>query len=57
MTMGDSLDHLVAEPLTEFHDPLLVAGWAKVPAFAGKCQKILVSAVRAADAVFQPLGI
>jgi len=47
--MGDSLDHLLAEPFTEFHHPLLVAGWAKVPAFAGKCQEIHVTAVLTSD--------
>lgn len=47
--MGDSLDDLLAEPLPEFHDPLLVAGWAEVPAFAGKRQEILVTAVLTSD--------
>ena len=48
--MGDRLYHLLAEPLPEFHDPLLVARGAEVPAFAGKCQEILMAAVRASDA-------
>jgi hypothetical protein len=45
MAVRDCLDHFLAEPFSEFHDPLLVARWAEVPALARKCQKILMAAV------------
>jgi hypothetical protein len=34
MPVNNSLDHLRAKPLAEFHDPLLVAGWTQMPPFA-----------------------
>ncbi len=34
MPVNNSLDHLRAKPLAEFHAPFLVAGWAKMPPFA-----------------------
>jgi len=44
------LDHFLTQPLTKFHNPLLVTRRAEVPTLAGKCQKILVAAVCAFDA-------
>jgi hypothetical protein len=44
---GYLFKHLDAKPLREFHNPLLVAGWTKVPSLAGEGQKILVVAVPA----------
>jgi hypothetical protein len=45
MPMRDLLEDIHAEPLAEFHNPLLVAGGAEVAAFAGKCQEIFMAAV------------
>jgi hypothetical protein len=50
MPVGDRLDNLLTQPLTKFHNPLLVTRRAEVPTLAGKCQKILVAAVCAFDA-------
>jgi hypothetical protein len=45
MPMRDLLEDIHAEPLAEFHKPLLVAGGAEVAALAGKCQEIFMAAV------------
>jgi hypothetical protein len=45
MPMRDLLEDIQAEPLTEFHNPFLVAGRAEVAALAGKCQEIFMAAV------------
>ncbi len=50
MPVGDLLEYVHAEPLPELHDAFLVAGGAKVPALAGKCQEILMAAILAFDA-------
>jgi hypothetical protein len=39
------LEDIHAEPLAEFHHPLLMAGGAEVAALAGKCQEIFMVAV------------
>ena len=49
MPMGHCLDHFLAEPFSEFHDPLLVTRWAEVPTFAGEGQGILVATVLTSD--------
>lgn len=36
MTMWNLLEDFFTKPFTEFHDTLLVTGWAKMPSFAGK---------------------
>ena len=43
--VGYLFEDIHAEPLAEFHHPLLMAGRAEVAAFAGKCQEIFVAAV------------
>jgi len=45
MAVRDCLDHFLAEPFSEFHYPLLMAGGAEVPTLTRKCQKILMAAV------------
>ena len=45
MPVGDLLEHMDAEPLSEFHHPLLMAGRAKMTTLAGEGQKVLVVAV------------
>ena len=45
MPMRNLLEDIHAEPLPEFHHPLLMTGWAKVAALAGKCQQIFMAAV------------
>jgi hypothetical protein len=45
MPVRNCLDYFLAEPFSEFNDPLLMAGWAEVPTLARKCQKILMAAV------------
>ena len=47
--MGNGLENLLAEPLAEFHDPLLVTGRTEMSAFASKGQEIFVSAILAPD--------
>jgi hypothetical protein len=49
MPVGNSLDHLPAEPLAEFHNPPLMAGWTKMPSFARRSQQELVAEVLAPD--------
>ena len=49
MTMRHLFEDIHAEPLPEFHDPLLVAGGAKVAALAGEGQQVLVAAILAFD--------
>jgi len=34
VAMGNGLENLLAEPLAEFHDPLLVTGRTEMSAFA-----------------------
>ena len=34
----DGPKHVSAEPLAEFHDTLLMVGWAEVPSLAGECE-------------------
>jgi hypothetical protein len=46
---GHCLDHFLAEPFSEFHDPLLVTRWAEVPTFAGEGQRIVVATVLTSD--------
>jgi hypothetical protein len=43
MPVGDLLEDIHAEPLAEFHHPLLMAGGAEVAALAGKRQEILMA--------------
>ncbi len=60
MAVRDCLDHFLAEPFSEFHDPLLVARWAEEPTLARKCQKILMAAVstfHASKAIVQDTAI
>jgi hypothetical protein len=38
-------EHLGIKDLTEFQDPFLMTGGAKVPAFAGKWQEVFILAV------------
>lgn len=45
MPVGNILDDLPAEPLVEFHNPLLMAGWTKIPSLARKGQQKLVATV------------
>jgi hypothetical protein len=45
MSVRNLLEDIHEEPLPEFHYALLVTGGAKVPALAGKCQKIFMAAV------------
>ena len=47
--MGNSLQNLLAEPLAEFHEPLLVTGRTEMSPFASKGQEIFVSAILAPD--------
>ena len=49
MSMGHRLDHVLAEPLTELHHPLLVARWTEVTPLARERQKILMAAIAALD--------
>jgi hypothetical protein len=42
MPMGDLLEHMCTEPLSEFHHPLLMAGGEKMTTLAGEGQKVLV---------------
>ena len=50
MPMGNLLEDIHADPFSELHHALLMAGWAKMTALAGKCQQIFVTAVFAFDA-------
>jgi len=45
MPMRDLLEDIRAEPLAEFHYPLLMAGGAKMATLAGKGQQIFMTAV------------
>jgi len=45
MPMRDLLEDIHAEPLAEFHYPLLMAGGAKMATLAGKGQQIFMTAV------------
>ena len=45
MSVRNLLEDIHAEPLPEFHHPLLMTGWAKVAALARKCQQIFMAAV------------
>ena len=45
MPVRDLLEDIHAEPFPEFHHALLMAGGAKMPALARKCQQILVAAI------------
>ena len=45
MAVRHFFEDIRAEPLPEFHHALLMAGWAEVAAFAGKCQQIFMAAV------------
>jgi len=40
MPVGDLLEDVRAEPFPEIHHVLLVAGWAEMPALAGKGQQV-----------------
>jgi hypothetical protein len=42
--VGDRAKYVGAEPLAEFHDAFLMAGWAEVPSLAGEGQEPLGSA-------------
>jgi hypothetical protein len=50
MSVRNLFEDIRAQPLPEFHDALLVAGWAKMAAFTGKCQQKLMATVFALDA-------
>jgi hypothetical protein len=43
--MWDLLEDIHAEPLAEFHHPLLMAGGAEVATLAGKRQQIFMAAI------------
>jgi hypothetical protein len=45
MPVGNLLDHLRTQPLTEFCDPFLMAGRTKMAVRAGECKQALVSAI------------
>jgi hypothetical protein len=45
MSVRNLLEDIHAEPLPEFHHPLLMTGWTKVAALARKCQQIFMAAV------------
>ena len=49
MPVGNLFENIQAEPLAELHHALLVAGWAEMTAFAGKCQQVFVAAVITSD--------
>ena len=50
MAMGHLLENTHAEPLSEFHYALLVAGGAKVTALTREGQQVFMAAVLAFDA-------
>jgi hypothetical protein len=43
MSVRNLLEDIHAEPLPEFHHPLLMTGWTKVAALARKCQQIFMA--------------
>jgi hypothetical protein len=45
MPVRNLLEDIHAEPFSEFHHPLLMAGWTKMPSFTGKCQQVFMAAV------------
>jgi hypothetical protein len=45
MPVRNLFEDIHAQPLSEFHHPLLMAGWAKMATLAGKSQQIFVTAV------------
>jgi len=45
MPVRNLLEDIHAEPFPEFHHALLMARWAEMTPFAGKCQQIFVAAV------------
>jgi hypothetical protein len=45
MPVGNLLEHLRTQPLTEFRDPFLMAGRTKMAARAGEGKQVLVSAI------------
>jgi hypothetical protein len=45
MTVGNLLEDIHAEPLSEFHHAFLVAGWAEMAPLAGECEQIFVAAI------------
>ena len=45
MAVRDCLDHFLAEPFTEFHHPLLMAGWREVSSLTRECQEVFMSTV------------
>ena len=49
MSVSNRFYNLAAQPVTEFNNTLLVAGRAKMPAFAWKSQQVFVSAFFAFD--------
>ena len=50
VAVGDGLEDFFTEPFAKFHDTLLMAGGAEVPAFAREGQEILVATVFAFNA-------
>jgi hypothetical protein len=47
--MGYLFEHLGIQEFTEFENPFLMAGRAKIPAFTGKWQKVFILAVITLD--------
>jgi hypothetical protein len=45
MPMCNLFEDFHAQPLSEFHHTFLMAGWAKMAAFAGECQQVFMAAV------------
>jgi len=45
MPVRNLLEHIHAQPFSEFHNTLLMAGWAEMPALARKCQQIFMAAI------------
>jgi len=47
--MGDRGQDVIGYPRPELEDPLLVAGWAEVPALAGEAEEVFVPTGITAD--------
>jgi hypothetical protein len=45
MPVRNFLEDIHAQPLPEFHHPLLMAGGAEMTPLAGECQEVFVAAI------------